>query len=167
MTYFVKSTLFSCKVFMYRIVKEHIMYQTMTQIGKAYHVDAKVVGQVLYDLNIRDVNHPEQKGFPHEQAVVHGIAKAYTGRTGDVYYRYDIDRIKEEFEARLAQIRAEKPVESQQTGTPAPEDAAHDIEAKLQQMLTTLNTVLHTGDIGLVHRLKGDIADIYAILQGR
>ena len=70
------------------------MYQTMTQIGKAYDVDAKVVGQVLYDLNIRDKNHPEQKGFPYEQAVVHGIAKAYTGRTGDIYYRYDIDRMK-------------------------------------------------------------------------
>jgi len=142
------------------------MYQTMTQIGKAYDVDAKTVGKVLYALNIRDANHPEQKGFPHEQAITHGIAKAYTGRTGDVYYRYDIDRIREEFEAALAQTAAPTPQ------PPAGEKAqnvsgGHPIETKLRQMLSTLNTVLATGEIGGIHRLKGDIADIYAMLAER
>ena len=50
------------------------MYLTMTQIGKSYGVDAKTVGKILYDLKIRDANHPEQKGFPHEQAVTHGMS---------------------------------------------------------------------------------------------
>jgi len=143
------------------------MYQTMTQIGKTYNVDAKTVGQVLYDLKIRDANHPEQKGFPHEQAVTHGIAKAYTGRAGDLYYRYDIERIKEEFETRLAQISAETPRESAPPEAPKSSVAVDDIEAKLHQMLTTLNEVMATGEIGGIHRLKGDIADIYALLDTR
>jgi len=140
------------------------MYLTMTQIGKSYGVDAKTVGKILYDLKIRDANHPEQKGFPHEQAVTHGIAKAYTGRTGDVYYRYDIERIKEEFEEKLALMPPEdqrkEPIPVSSSGTAVPVT----IEAKLQQMLDTLNTVLHTGEISGIHRLKGDIADIYALL---
>ena len=140
------------------------MYQTMTQIGKTYNIDAKIVGQILYDLDIRDKNHPEQKGFPHEQAVTHGIAKAYTGRTGDVYYRYDIERIKEEFEARLAVLRTEEHPQHRET---AERPAAGDMEAKLQLMLATLNTVLQTGEIEKIHRLKGDIADIYALLAAR
>ena len=143
------------------------MYQTMTQIGKTYNIDAKIVGQILYDLDIRDKNHPEQKGFPHEQAVTHGIAKAYTGRTGDVYYRYDIERIKEEFEARLARLQTEKPEERPQHRETAERHAADNMEAKLQQMLATLNTVLQTGEIEKIHRLKGDIADIYALLAAR
>lgn len=143
------------------------MYQTMTQIGKTYAVDAKTVGQILYDLDIRDKNHPEQKGFPHEQAVTHGIAKACTGRTGDVYYRYDIERIKEEFEARLAQLRTEKPEANPQHRETAKRPAPGGIEAKLRQMLATLNTVLQTGEIEKIHRLKGDIADIYALLAKR
>jgi len=143
------------------------MYQTMTQIGKAYDVDAKVVGQVLYDLNIRDKNHPEQKGFPYEQAVVHGIAKAYTGRTGDIYYRYDIDRIKEEFEQRLAQLKDEKPAPAPETDTPKGTANHSAAEAKLRQMLAALNTVLETGEIAGIHRLKGDIADLYALLGAR
>jgi hypothetical protein len=144
------------------------MYQTMTQIGKTYGVDAKTVGQILYELNIRDKNHPEQKGFPYEQAVTHGIAKAYTGRTGDVYYRYDIERIKEEFETRLAQLKIERPKEEEKpTQAAGPSANSGAIENKLQQMLMTLNTVLDTGEIGGIYRLKGDIADIYAILESR
>ncbi|MEJ2501482.1 MAG: hypothetical protein P8Y65_10265 [Campylobacterales bacterium] len=143
------------------------MYQTMTQIGKTYGVDAKTVGQILYELNIRDKNHPEQKGFPYEQAVTHGIAKAYTGRTGDVYYRYDIERIKEEFEQRLAQLNAQKPREDAPAKTPQIFDTGTAIETKLQQMLTALNTVLETGEVEGLHRLKGDIADIYALLADR
>lgn len=141
------------------------MYQTMTQIGNSYDVDAKTVGKILYALNIRDANHPEQKGFPFEQAVTHGIAKAYTGRTGDKYYRYDIERIKEEFEAELAKVPKEEKAQpsKEPTETPA-RSAAHPIETKLQQMLQALNSVLETGEITGVHRLKGDIADIYAIL---
>ena len=52
------------------------MFQTMTQIGKDYNIDAKTVGTFLYKLKIRDANHAEQKGFPFEQAITHGIAKA-------------------------------------------------------------------------------------------
>ncbi len=143
------------------------MYQTMTQIGKTYGVDAKVVGKILYTLNIRDAHHPEQKGFPHEQAVIHGIAKAYTGRTGECYYRYDIERIREEFEAELKQVETEMPesqtVKEKSTDTPR----NGQVEAKLHEMLTTLNNVLQTGEISNIYRLKGDIADIYALLQTR
>ena len=144
------------------------MYQTMTQIGKTYGVDAKTVGKILYALKIRDAEHPEQKGFPYEQAVTHGIAKAYTGRTGDIYYRYAIERIKEEFEAELKRLQAEMPPEEKHP--PVPEKAAtagQTIETKLRQMLSTLNTVLSTGEIEQIHRLKGDIADIYALLAKR
>lgn len=141
------------------------MYQTMTQIGNGYGVDAKTIGRVLYELDIRDANHPEQKGFPREQAVTHGIAKAYTGRTGDKYYRYNIERIKEEFEARLEKIKTQMPAQAKppQT-TPRAGETESTIETKLEQMLATLNRVLETGEIGGVHRLKGDIADIYALL---
>ena len=142
------------------------MYQTMTQIGKTYGVDAKIVGKILYVLKIRDPEHPEQKGFPYEQAVVHGIAKAYTGRTGEPYYRYDIERIREEFEAELKKLPAD-------AEGPSPKEKAASasehktVEAILQEMLATLNSVLATGEIGGIHRLKGDIADIYALLAER
>jgi hypothetical protein len=143
------------------------MYQTMTQIGKTYNVDAKTVGQVLYDLNIRDAGHPEHKGFPHEQAVIHGIAKAYTAPTGDLYYRYDIERIKEEFEARLKQLAAQTPPAKAPRTAPKQPGKNPAIEQKLEQMLGTLNTVLQTGEIAGIHRLKGDIADLYALLGAR
>lgn len=140
------------------------MYQTMTQIGNHYGVDAKTVGKILYTLNIRDLNHPEQKGFPFEQAVTHGIAKAYTGRTGDKYYRYDIERIKEEFEVQLALMPKEATAPVPQKAAPETKHIEHPIETKLQQMLQALNHVLETGEIGGIHRLKGDIADIYALI---
>lgn len=143
------------------------MYQTMTQIGKSYEVDAKTVGRVLYDLKIRDAEHPEQKGFPYEQAVTHGIAKAYTGRTGDVYYRYDIDRIKEEFEARLKAVAKEEGTTRDETRAKDKGRKTASVEAKLQEMLSTLNGVLETGEINGIYRLKGDIADIYALIEKR
>ncbi len=141
------------------------MYQTMTQIGKAYEVDAKTVGKVLYDLGIRDANHPEQKGFPYEQAVTHGIAKAFIGRSGDIYYRYDIERIKEEFETKLADY----PKESRDKKSETEEKplTQHPIAKKLQQMLSQLNHALETGEINTLYRLKADIADIYALLPAR
>ncbi|WP_345987949.1 hypothetical protein WCX18_11415 [Sulfurimonas sp. HSL1-2] len=141
------------------------MYQTMTQIGKTYGVDAKIVGKILYALKIRDPDHPEQKGFPYEQAVVHGIAKAYTGRTGEPYYRYDIERVKEEFEAELHRLQSESQDDQPQKNMTGDLSVNVTIEAKLQQMLSTLNSVLATGEIGGVYRLKGDIADIYSILR--
>ncbi len=141
------------------------MYQTMTQIGKNYDVDAKTVGRVLYDLKIRDAEHPEQKGFPFEQAVTHGIAKAYTGRTGDVYYRYDIDRIKEEFEARLKAVAKEDGSQRVEARTESKDRPTASVEEKLQEMLSTLNTVLQTGEIEGIYRLKGDIADLYALIE--
>lgn len=137
------------------------MFQTMTQIGKDYNIDAKTVGKFLYKLKIRDANHPEQKGFPFEQAITHGIAKAYEGRGGEIYYRYNIEAIKEEFEKLVTalpeQTSSDKSVESDK-------DADITIESKLQQMLTALNGVLQSGEITQLYRLKADIADIYALL---
>ncbi|MEN8146299.1 MAG: hypothetical protein ABFR02_01620 [Campylobacterota bacterium] len=137
------------------------MFQTMTQIGKDYNIDAKTVGKFLYKLKIRDANHPEQKGFPFEQAITHGIAKSYEGRGGEMYYRYNIEAIKEEFEKLVAalpeQTSSDKSMASKQS-------ADNTIESKLQQMLTTLNTALQTGETSQLYRLKADIADIYALL---
>lgn len=141
------------------------MFQTMTQIGNTYGVDAKTVGKVLYELNLRDANHPEQKGFPYEQTVTHGIAKAFTGRTGDRYYKYDIERIKEEFEKKIGVSSAEeKPAVSK---TKPDTDPDTDIELKLQHMLSLLNDVLKTGEISQLYRMKADIADLYAMLPKR
>lgn len=134
------------------------MLQTMTQIGKHYGVDAKTVGQILYDLNLRDRNHPEHPGFPHDQVVVHGIARAFKGRTGDVYYKYDIERIREEFENRVRQVQPETtPREPAET----PEEPIGTI---LQRMLLTLNHAVESDDRQDLYRLKADIADLYALL---
>ncbi|MEE8589626.1 MAG: hypothetical protein V3S80_09820 [Sulfurimonadaceae bacterium] len=137
------------------------MFQTMTQIGKDYNIDAKTVGKFLYKLKIRDANHSEQKGFPFEQAITHGIAKAYEGRSGEMYYRYNIEAIKEEFEKLVTalpeQTASEKSMESKQS-------ADDTIEKKLQQMLTALNSALQTGETSQLYRLKADIADIYSLL---
>lgn len=139
------------------------MHETMTQIGKRYGVSARTVGDVLYALNIRDASHETQKGFPYEQAVVHGIAKAFTGRNGETYYRYDLSRVREEFEARLAELN---PPEQ---AVPKDNDAVHvftehspAVTAKLGGMLETLNAVLDGGDCSMLYRLKADIADLYA-----
>jgi len=139
--------------------KEIIMYQTMTQIGKAYNVDAKTVGKLLYKLGIRDPEHPVEKGFPFDQAITHGIAKAFEGRSGETYYRYDIAPVKEEFEKLLNDL-PEVPAKDAS-------GAVHQkggIEAKLQQMLSALNSVIESGDVEKLYRLKADIADIYALL---
>ena len=137
------------------------MFQTMTQIGKDYNIDAKTVGKFLYKLKIRDANHAEQKGFPFEQAITHGIAKAYEGRGGEMYYRYNIEAIKEEFKKLVTalpeQTSSEKSIESDK-------DADNTIESKLQQMLTALNGALQSGETSQLYRLKADIADIYALL---
>lgn len=132
----------------------------MTQIGNTYGVDAKTVGKVLYELNLRDANHPEQKGFPFDQTVTHGIAKAFTGRSGERYYKYDIERIQEEFERKIADVSPSGDVKPS-GAIPENEDA---VEAKLKQMLVLLNEVLVTGEINLLYRLKAEIADIYALL---
>lgn len=140
------------------------MFQTMTQIAKAYELEAKDVGNILYDLRIRDAKHPEQKGFPFEQAITHGIAQATTARSGETYYKYDISSVKEEFVKHVASLKEKqnkllpKRVESQ----PA---SAITVEQKLQTMLQTLNLVLQSGDIEKLYRLKADIADIYALLR--
>lgn len=138
------------------------MFQTMTQIGKDYNIDAKTVGKFLYKLKIRDANHAEQKGFPFEQAITHGIAKAYEGRSGEMYYRYNIDTVKDEFEKLVTAL-------PEQTAPDQIIDPAHSventtIETKLQQMLNALNDTLKSGDITQLYRLKADIADIYALL---
>lgn len=137
------------------------MFQTMTQIGKDYNIDAKSVGKILYKLKIRDANHAEQKGFPFEQAITHGIAKAYEGRGGETYYRYNIQAVKEEFE-RLVSALPEQTV-SQHNEEPT-HKADGTIESKLQQMLSLLNSVLQTGETDQLYRLKADIADIYSLL---
>ncbi len=137
------------------------MFQTMTQIGRQYGIDAKTVGRILYDLKIRD---PQQKGFPFEQAITHGIAKAFTGRSGDIYYRYDIERIREEFEAAVKEAGGEKEKEKVMQKTA---NTSGGVERKLRQMLDTLNGVLETGEIEGIYRLKADIADLYAHLGTR
>ncbi len=137
------------------------MFQTMTQIGKAYDIDAKDVGKILYHLKIRDPEHPVQKGFPFEQAITHGIAKAYEGRNGETYYRYDIQTIKEEFEKMLGTL-PDRPAKEKETYKPLSNSAP--IEHKLQQMLALLNKTLESGEISQLYRLKADIADIYALL---
>jgi len=134
------------------------MYQTMTQIGKAYDVDAKTVGKLLYKLGIRDPEHPVEKGFPFDQAITHGIAKAFEGRSGETYYRYDIAPIKEEFEKLLNDL-PDVPIKDA-SGTAK----KGSIETKLQQMLSAINSVLESGDVEKLYRLKADIADIYALL---
>lgn len=139
------------------------MFKTMTQIGKEYDIDAKTVGKLLYKLNIRDANHSEQKGFPYEQAITHGIAKAFEGRTGERYYRYNIGPIKEEFEKLLATLPEQPAPEA--TPDAAPKQLSNSIEGKLQQMLSLLNSVLQSKEVEKLYRLKADIADIYALLQ--
>jgi len=139
------------------------MFQTMTQIGRDYSIDAKTVGKFLYKLKIRDGEHTVQKGFPFDQAITHGIAKAYEGRGGETYYRYNIEAIKEEFD-KLADALPEP----DQASTPkaASTTAAVDssIEKKLQHMLVLLNSTLETGDTNQLFQLKADIADIYSLL---
>lgn len=137
------------------------MFQTMTQIGKDYNIDAKSVGKFLYKLKIRDANHTEQKGFPFEQAITHGIAKAYEGRGGETYYRYNIEAVKEEFEKLVTALPEQKSSNPRAEHT---HNADETIETKLQQMLTTLNSALQTGETGQLYRLKADIADIYSLL---
>ncbi|MDA3947125.1 MAG: hypothetical protein PF439_10660 [Helicobacteraceae bacterium] len=139
------------------------MFQTMTQIGKDYNIDAKTVGKLLYKLKVRDPNHTEQKGYPFEQAVTHGIAKAFEGRSGEMYYRYNIETIKEEFEKLVSTLPVQNTVEKSTETSSSP--AAITIETKLQQMLTALNDALQSGEISQLYRLKADIADIYALLS--
>ncbi len=140
------------------------MFQTMTQIGKTYDIDAKTVGKLLYKLKIRDPNNTEQKGRPFEQAITHGIAKAFEGRSGELYYRYNIEAIKEEFVALLASLPEQTPID---TGVKPIKPTGNTIESKLQQMLSALNTVLESGETDQLYRLKADIADIYALLPTR
>ena len=137
------------------------MFQTMTQIGRNYGIDAKSVGKILYELGLRDPNHPEQKGFPYEEAVKSGIAMAFDGRNGDLYYKYNIERMQEEFEEKVRRLSREQKQEKVQTAETAQNSP---IRLKLQQMLEVLNTVLETGEITNLYRLKADIADIYALL---
>ena len=139
------------------------MFQTMTQIGKDYSIDAKTVGKFLYKLKIRDGDHTVQKGFPFEQAITHGIAKAYEGRGGETYYRYNIEAIKEEFDKLAAALP-----EPDQASVPKTANTStavdNSIEKKLQHMLALLNSTLETGDINQLFQLKADIADIYSLL---
>ena len=140
------------------------MFQTMTQIGQTYNIEAKSVGAFLYKLNIRDSKHSEQKGFPFEQAITHGIAKAYESRAGETYYRYNIEPIKEEFEKLLSALPEPIVAQQAQQQEATIKMTGPTIETKLKEMLITLNTVLATGEIEKLYRLKADVADIYALL---
>ena len=62
------------------------MFQTMTQIGKDYSIDAKTVGKFLYKLKIRDGEHSVQKGFPFEQAI--NDRDGEYSKCGDAHFRY-------------------------------------------------------------------------------
>ena len=138
------------------------MFQTMTKIAKTYGIDAKSVGTILYKLKIRDPQHPEQKGFPFEQAITHGIAKEAEGRDGVKYYQYNIETIKNEFEALLETTENKK---ENQTRVRTSVHTPSSMESKLQQMLQTLNHTLETQNLNDIYRLKADIADIYALLS--
>jgi|GEM_PF-3468817 hypothetical protein len=142
------------------------MFETMTQIGKRYNVDAKEVGKLLYKLKIRDAKHPTQKGFPFDQAITHGIAKLYEGRSGESYYRYNIEPIKEEFERLIQSLPVDNDVKLELASleTNAPIKVQVTIQSKLKTMLSALNKVLESGEIDQLYRLKADIADIYALL---
>jgi len=142
------------------------MFETMTQIGKRYNIEAKEVGKLLYTLKIRDAKHPTQKGFPFEQAITHGIAKLYEGRSGDTYYRYNIEPIKEEFERLLSTLPTQDKVKdlAQEASKPTTSNTSMDIQSKLKTMLSSLNSVLESGEVDKLYHLKADIADIYALL---
>ena len=142
------------------------MFETMTQIGNRYNIEAKEVGKLLYTLKIRDVKHPTQKGFPFEQAITHGIAKLYEGRSGDTYYRYNIEPIKEEFERLLSALPMQDKVKdlTQEASKPTTSNTSMDIQSKLKTMLSSLNSVLESGEVDKLYHLKADIADIYALL---
>ena len=139
------------------------MFQTMTQIAKIYELDAKDVGNILYDLKIRDAKHPEQKGFPFEQAITHGIAQATTARSGERYYRYNIHSIKEEFETKVLSLKTKQTQLLEQSPQNKKSGKQPELEEKLQSMLELLNEVLATGEIEKLYRLKADIADIYVL----
>jgi len=141
------------------------MFQTMTQIAKNYGLDAKDVGNLLYDLKIRDAKHPVQKGFPFEQSIIHGIAQEATARSGEVYYKYDITSLKEEFEKRVTALKEKQAMSMPKSTTPEAYASQLTIEQKLQTMLQTLNLVLASGEVEKLYRLKADIADIYALLK--
>ena len=139
------------------------MFQTMTQIAKAYDLEAKEVGNILYELKIRDPKHPIQKGFPFEQAITHGIAQESTARSGETYYRYDISSIREEFQNRVELLKKKEGAVAQHKGNSQNAGQRQVLEHKLQAMLQTLNEVLSSGEIEKLYRLKADIADIYAL----
>jgi len=146
------------------------MFETMTQIGKRYNIDAKEVGRLLYKLNIRDAKHPTQKGFPFEQAITHGIAKRYDGRGGEQYYRYNIESIQEEFERLVNTLPVSTQTDTTSTKTlkKVPVNRTPvDIETKLKIMLSTLNQAIESGEIVMLYQLKADIADIYALLPSK
>lgn len=145
------------------------MFQTMTQIAKNYELDAKDVGNILYELKIRDAKHPDQKGFPFDQAITHGIAQATTARSGERYYRYNIHTIKEEFEKKVTALKSKQPQRPKQEATQAEHvdsktyQQRSALDQKLQSMLKLLNEVLASGELEKLYRLKADIADIYAL----
>jgi len=139
------------------------MFQTMTQIAKTYELDAKDVGNILYDLKIRDAKHAVQKGFPFDQAITHGIAQATTARSGECYYRYNIHPIKEEFENKVDALKEKQSKYLEKSPASERGNKPHQLEVKLQSMLKLLNEVLASGEIEKLYRLKADIADIYAL----
>lgn len=78
------------------------MFMTLTQIAEHYGISTSKAGNTLYALGIRDPNHPVKKGYPFAQYVQHGIAEAVSKRNGGIrYFRYDIEPVREEFEAHL------------------------------------------------------------------
>ena len=141
------------------------MFQTMTQIAKSYDLDAKDVGNILYDLKIRDAKHPEQKGFPFDQAITHGIAQAATARSGETYYRYDISSIQEEFEKKASSLHSKQAHVSKPKEHIKTESEKATLEHKLHTMLALINEIIASGEIERLYKLKADIADIYALTR--
>lgn len=135
------------------------MFQTLRQIAEEYHTSTECVGKILYALGVCDKNHPVKTLIPFDQYITHGIAQPATDSSGKViYYRYNIGPIKEEFEEKLSECDPSS-LQTEVSGS-----TVFSVENTLAKMLDTLNEVLGTGDFQVLHRLKADIADIYAHL---
>jgi superfamily II DNA helicase RecQ len=136
-------------------MKETVMFQTLAQIAKTYDASTACVEEILHALGIIE----SKRAAPAEQYITHGIVRPVTENSGKVVdYLYNIEPIKEEFEAKLSESMHQSiPVRN-------PGAAAFSIESTLSKMLGTLNEALLTQDLQSLYRIKADIADIYAHL---
>ena len=133
------------------------MFQTISEIGTAYHISAIKAGRVLYELGIRDRDHPVQKGFPFEQYITHGIALPVKNSKGEIrYFKYNIDTIRDEFEA----LAAGDTIKEMQHST-----ARDSILNQLSHTLVRVDILLETLPIPQLRSIRTDIAEICTLLE--